>query len=142
VLVVLVFMWAIIRIGNEAEARIQSDRRSADKIEAINKRHQDALAKESRARQEIICLVANDGVDRDKAFIDALIAASAASSPDRVQTPEEKRRREEGLRIFLERLEPSLRPIECTKFINDPVKYLRELRQRVDFATTTTTAPS
>lgn len=131
-----VFIWAVVQIGNEGDKRVHD-------VKAAETRINTRLTREAKARQEIICLIGNDSVDRDKAFIDALIAASTASQQGRVLTPDEKRRSEEGLRVFMTRLEPSLRAIECTKFIDDPVNYLRELRQRVDInpsTTSTTTA--
>jgi hypothetical protein len=137
-LVTVVFAWGVVRIGNESEERVAAERRTAE----VHKRLEAKVTNETRARQEIICLVLTDGVDRDRAFIDALVAAS--ESTDRSdETEKEKRQRREATRIFFERLEPSLRPIECNKFIQDPIKYLEELRRRTDFTTSksTTTIP-
>lgn len=137
-LVVIVFIWAIVQIGDEAEKRAAAEKKADAKLEL-------RISQESKARQEIICLVANDGVDRDKAFIDAFINSiiDASRTSARDESPQERAEREKATRDFLsnlfKRLEPSLRTLECQKFIQDPIRYLQELRQRTDIAPTTTT---
>lgn len=135
-LVVVVVIWCVVRIGDESDKRV-SDYKNTQ-ISLSNR-----FNAEAKARQEIICLVLTDGVDRDKAFIDALLAASTAAPKDPTETEFDRKRREEATRIFFQKLEPSLRPIECSKFIKDPVNYLIELRKQTDVnspsLTTTTT---